>query len=131
MDEGHRGKENLILEKSFNFAIRVIRLYQYLTREHKEFILSKQVLRSGTSIGANVEEAMAASSKRDFIAKLDIAAKEARETSYFLRLLFKTDYLPKPGFESIYAEAESIKKILSSIILTTRKNLISPTPTNP
>lgn len=131
MDEGQREKENLILNKSFDFAVRVIRLYQYLSREHKEFNLSKQVLRSGTSIGANVEEAMAASSRKDFIAKLDIAAKEARETSYFLRLLHKTDYLPEAAFQSIFAESESIKKILSSILLTTKSNSSSTETTNP
>ena len=87
----------------------------------KEYVLSKQLLRSGTSIGANVEEALAASSTADFIHKLNIAAKEARETSYWLRLLRDNDYLPETAFESIHAHKLEITKILSSILLTTKE----------
>ncbi len=79
-------KENLVVDKTYAFASRIIKLYRYLTQEQREYVLSKQVLRSGTSVGANVEEAVAAASRADFIHKLTIAAKEARETAYWLRL---------------------------------------------
>lgn len=85
--------ENAVEAKSFDFAIRIVKLYQYLTNEKKEFVLSKQLLRSGTSIGANVAEAERAQSQADFYAKMSIALKEANETDYWLRLLYKTDYL--------------------------------------
>ncbi|MCF3571420.1 four helix bundle protein [Planktothrix agardhii 1803] len=89
-------------------VVQLVRLYQYLSESKKEYILSKQVLRSGTSIGANVEEALGGQSKADFIAKLPIAYKEARETSYWLRLLKDTDYLTEKEFESIHADAEEL-----------------------
>ena len=95
--------------------------------EQKEYVLSKQLLRSGTSIGANVEEALAASSTADFIHKLNIAAKEARETSYWLRLLRDNDFLPESAFESIHAHNIEITKILSSILLTTKEKQNAPT----
>ena len=119
---GSGKKENIILEKTFAFAVRIVKLQQFLVKEKTEFVLSKQILRSGTSVGANTEEAMAASSTRDFIAKLDIAAKEIRETSYFLRLLFHTGYISPESFESIHGDCLEIKKILSSILLTTKAN---------
>ena len=86
-------KESILSEKSFAFALRIVQLYKYLTTEHKEYVLSKQVLRSGTSIGANIEEAKHAQSKIDFVHKLSIAQKEASETNYWIRLLSKSDYL--------------------------------------
>lgn len=86
-------KDNVIQEKSYNFAIRIVKLSQYLIDEKKEFVLSKQVLRSGTSIGANVEEAIGGQSRKDFFAKLTIAYKEARESKYWLRLLRDTNYI--------------------------------------
>ena len=119
-------KASIIQQKSYDFASRIIKAYKFLVSEQKEYVLSKQLLRSGTSIGANVEEALAASSTADFIHKLNIAAKEARETSYWLRLLRDNDYLSEAAFESIHAHNTEITKILSSILLTTKAN-INPT----
>jgi len=109
---------NIIQEKSFVFAVRIVNLYKYLCEEKKEFVLSKQVLRSGTSIGANVEEAIGGQSDKDFFAKLTIAYKEARETVYWLKLLFATDYLNKEQTESLLKDAEEICKILGKIQIT-------------
>ena len=113
-------KENLIADKSKQFAIRIIRLYQHLTKNGREFVLSKQILRSGTSIGANVREAIQAQSRKDFIAKMQIALKEASETEYWLELLHETDYLSDKEYESIAADCASINKILISIVKTSR-----------
>ncbi|GHA74249.1 four helix bundle protein [Pontibacter akesuensis] len=113
-------KENVVADKSYAFALRVVKLYKHLCSEKKEFILSKQVLRSGTSIGANVEEAVAASSRADFINKLNIAAKETRETIYWLRLLKDSDFISAASFESVHQDAIELKKLLSSILLTTK-----------
>ncbi len=115
-------KKNIIKEKSYSFAIRIVKLYKHLSQEKKEFILSKQVLRSGTSIGANVEEAVGGISKADFRAKLSIAYKEARETVYWLRLLNDTDFIDDKLYHSIYKDAEELCKILFSIIHTTKNN---------
>jgi len=112
-------KENLILEKSFNFAVSIVELYKYLVWEKKEYVLSKQLLRSGTSIGANCEEAVAAQSRKDFIAKMCIAAKEARESRYWLKILISTKYLEKNI--TIYGDVEEIIRILTSIIKTTQE----------
>ena len=87
--------ENIIVDKSFDFAVRIVNSNKYLNNEQKEYVLSKQLLRSGTSIGANVSEAERAQSKADFISKMSIALKEANETNYWLKLLYKTDYLSK------------------------------------
>ncbi len=114
-------KNNVIKEKSYSFAIRIVKLYKHLSQEKKEFILSKQVLRSGTSIGANVEEAIGGISKADFRAKLSIAYKETRETIYWLRLLKDTDFIDDKSYASIYKDAEELCKILFSIIDTTKK----------
>jgi four helix bundle protein len=111
-------KENIIQEKSFLFAIRIINLYKYLTSKKKEFVLSKQILRYGTSIGANVEESIGGRSGKDFLFKLEISYKEARETIYWLKLLKATDYIAVKEFESIHGEAEEICKILAKIIIT-------------
>jgi four helix bundle protein len=111
-------KENIIQQKSFLFAVRIINLYKYLTNEKKEFVLSKQILRSGTSIGANIEESIGGQSEKDFLAKLSISYKETRETIYWLKLLKETEYISKNEFESIHHEAESICKILAKIIIT-------------
>ena len=113
-------KENLIADKSKQFAIRIIRLYQHLTENGREFVLSKQILRSGTSIGANVREAIQAQSRKDFIAKMQIALKEASETEYWLELLHETDYLSDKEYKSIAADCASINKILISIVKTSR-----------
>lgn len=107
--------ENSILrEKSFNFALRSIKLSKYLQSEHKEYILSKQVLRSGTSIGALVREAQYAQSKADFLHKLTIALKEANETEYWLLLLSESNYIDKKMFNSIYPDIKELLKLLIS-----------------
>lgn len=113
-------KENIIASKSYQFAIRIVQLSQYLQNERKEYVLSKQILRSGTSIGANVEEGIGGQSRKDFIAKLYISYKETRETHYWLRLLRDTDYLDEKLAKSLLQDCEEIKKILSSIIKTTK-----------
>ena len=120
-------KASIIQQKSYDFASRVVKAYKFLVNEQREYVLSKQLLRSGTSIGANVEEALAASSTANFIHKLNIAAKEARETSYWLRLLRDNDYLPEAAFDSIHQHNTEILKILSSILITTKANN-NPTP---
>ncbi|MDR2841180.1 MAG: four helix bundle protein [Paludibacter sp.] len=115
--------ESIILVKSFDFAVRIVNLSKYLVAQQKEFVLSKQILRSGTSIGANSEEADAAQSKKEFIAKLEIVIKEARETHFWLRLLHKTDYIDENMFESMLSDCNEIIAIVIAIIKTTRKNL--------
>ena len=114
-------KQNIILEKSFDFALDVIELYQKLT-SYKEFVLSKQLLKSGTSIGANINESIAAQSKKDFIAKMYIAAKEARETKYWLLLLDNSN-LVKLDYRVYIQKIEEIIKILTSIIKTSQTRL--------
>ncbi len=114
--------DNLVQTKSYAFAVRIVRLYQHLSATKKEFVLSKQVLRSGTSIGANVEEAIGGQSRADFISKLGIAYKEARETGYWLRLLKDTDYLTEPEFQSIHADAEELCRIIGAIQKTSKGN---------
>lgn len=109
-----------IRQRTFNFSVQIIELYKHLRNEKKEFTLGKQVLRSGTSIGANVEEATAAQSKRDFIAKMSISLKEARETNYWLRLLKETGYIKK---DVLIVESEEIMNILGAIIRTSKKNI--------
>jgi four helix bundle protein len=115
--------KNLIQEKSYQFSIRIIKLYQYLKSEKKEYVLSKQILRCGTSIGANTEEAIGGSSHKDFVAKLNISYKEARETHYWLRLLKDTDYIDSVMFDSLIKDCESILKILYKIIETSKSNM--------
>ncbi len=118
-------KENAIRQKSYAFASRIVKAYKYLTREQREFVLSKQLLRSGTSIGANVEEALAASSTADFINKLNIAAKEARETSYWLRLLHDNEFLAPAAFESIHTHNLELIKLLASILITVKNRRLN------
>ena len=113
-------QNNIIQEKSFTFAVRIVNLYKYLCEEKKEFILSKQVLRSGTSIGANIEESIGGQSDKDFFMKLTIAYKEARETVYWLKLLLATDYLNQEQAESLLKDAEEICKIIGKIQITMR-----------
>ena len=108
-------KENVVVEKSFEFAVRIVKLYKYLTRTQKEYVLSKQLLRSGTSIGANVSEAQRGQSKADFIAKMSIALKEANETQYWMQLLYETKYITEKEFESIHSDLVEILKILTAI----------------
>ena len=113
--------DNIIEIKSKYFAIRIVRLVRYLQDEKREFILSKQLIRSGTSIGANVKEAIRGQSKADFIAKMNIALKESSETEYWLEILHETDYLGDKEFESIYADSKEIIKILMSIVKTSKQ----------
>ncbi|MCX6269909.1 MAG: four helix bundle protein [Bacteroidetes bacterium] len=115
--------DSIIKKKSFGFAVRIVNLYKVLSAERKEFILSKQLLRSGTSIGANVREAINAQSDADFIHKLSIAQKECDETSYWLELLKETNYLTEPEFASLNQDAAQLLKIIRSIILTKKKNI--------
>ncbi len=109
-------KENVILSKSFDFAVRIVNLYKYLVAEKKEFVLSKQILRSGTSIGAMVREAQHAESSADFIHKLSISLKEANETEYWLLLLSKTEFIAEKQFNSLKIDIEELLKLLVSII---------------
>jgi len=115
-------EDNIIQHKSYDFAVGIVRLNQYLVSNKKEYILSKQILRSGTSIGANVEEAIGGQSKKDFIAKLSISYKEARETRFWLRLLYDTDYITEAQKEEYINKVDEIIRILSSIIKTTKNN---------
>jgi len=115
-------KENVVRDKSYAFAVRIVRLYQHLSVTRKEFVLSNQVLRCGTSIGANVEEAIGGQSRGDFVAKMSIAYKEARETCYWLRLLKDTDYLTQAEFDSIHADAEELCRLIASIQKSTKTN---------
>ena len=116
----NEGKDNIIVQKSYAFALQIIQLYKSLI-DKKEFVLSKQVLRSGTSIGANIHEAVGSESKKDFIHKLGIAVKEARETSYWLNLLKDSNYLPNDEFVRLNNLCDELIRILNSIILTTKE----------
>ena len=107
--------ENIIESKSFEFAIRIVNLYKYLSAEKQEYVLSKQLLKSGTSIGANVAEAQKAQTKPDFNSKMNVALKESNETYYWLRLLYKTDYLSQNEFCSIENDIKEIIALLTSI----------------
>ena len=112
---------NVIEEKSFQFAIRVVNLYKYLCSDKNEYVMSKQLLRCGTSIGANVAEAKNAQSRADFLSKLSIALKESTETKYWLRLLYATDYLNTEQFDSIFADSVEIEKLLVAIVKTIKE----------
>jgi len=111
---------SLSYEKAYNFAIRIVKAYQFLQNEKKEFVLSKQLLRSGTSIGANLAEANGAISKNDFSAKISIAYKECLETKYWLSLLKDTNYIDEKMFSSMFDDVDEISKMLFSTIKTTR-----------
>ncbi len=116
-------KENVIADKSKAFALRIIRLYKYLIAEKNEYVLSKQVLRSGTSIGANVRKAIRGQSKADFYSKMNIALKEASETEYWLELLGESGYIEKEHFNSIHSDCQEIISILVAIVkCRTNKN---------
>ena len=115
-------KENIIVEKSFDFAVRIVNLYKHITNNKKEYILSKQLLRSGTSIGANVTEAQRGQSKADFMAKMSITLKEAYETEYWLRLLYKTEYMNKTEYESAHNDITELISLLISICKTASNN---------
>lgn len=111
---------NIILDKSMDFAVRIVNLYRYLCDEKREFVLSKQLLRAGTSIGANAHEATNGQSTNDFIAKMYIALKEATEAEYWIKLLMKTDYLSQSQGDSILQDCIEIKRILTAIIKTSK-----------
>lgn len=113
-------RENVIVQKSYSFALEIIKLYKQLT-EQKEYVLSKQILRSGTSIGSNIHEAVSSESKKDFIHKMGIALKETRETAYWLNLLKDSSYITQETFEPLHFSCHAIIKILNSIILTTKE----------
>ena len=113
--------ENTVQEKSFQFAIRIVNLCKYLQSEQKEYILSKQLMRSGTSIGANIAEAQQAQSKADFVHKVSIALKEAYETNYWIRLLYATQYLSDKEHESIINDCAEMEKLLIAITKTAKK----------
>ena len=117
-----KDKENIIESKSFDFAVRIVNLYKHLTSEKKEYVISKQLLRSGTSIGANVAEAEKAQSNADFYSKLTISLKEANESYYWLRLLYATQYLTKQEFESVENDVKEIISILVAITKTIKNN---------
>ena len=116
-------KESVLKEKSYQFALRVIKLYKYIVAEKKEYVLSKQILRSGTSIGANIEEANQAQSKADFVHKLSISQKEAFETDYWLRLLRDSEYLTETQANSLLNDCRELQKLLTTSIKTAKENL--------
>jgi four helix bundle protein len=113
---------NIVVDKSFDFAVRIINLYKFLCEKRKEFVISKQILRSGTSIGANVRESKNAQSRPDFIHKLSIAQKECDETCYWIELLYKTEFITETEFNSLHDDCTELLKIIRSIILTTKSN---------
>lgn len=115
-------EDNAIQVKSFAFAVRSVNLYKYLIESKKEFVLSKQLLRSATSIGANVEEAIGAQSKADFLAKMGIAYKEARETHYWIRLLKETNFLNEKEAESVINDVDELLKIIGKIQVSTKQS---------
>jgi four helix bundle protein len=123
MDNKDVKKINPLKDKSFRFALNVIKLYKLLTDEKREYIMSKQLLRSGTSIGANIREGQNAQSKADFIHKFSIAQKECDETLYWLELLHQSQYIEEQEFTSIYSNATELLKMLRSAILTTKQNI--------
>lgn len=116
-------KENIIVDKTYTFAVRIVKLYKYLSIEQHEYHLSVQILKSGTSIGANTVEGNSGQTKKDFITKLSISLKEAKETRFWLRLLHDTEYINYKMFESLIHDCDEIIMILNKIIITSRKNL--------
>ena len=115
-------ENNIVVDKSKRFALRIIRLCRYLCDDKKEYVLSKQLLRSGTSIGANIKEAIRAQSKPDFYAKMNISLKEASETEYWLELLHESSYIDEQGFTSIYSDCQELIRILVSITKQQKAN---------
>ena len=113
-------EDNIIRNKSYNFSLEIIKIYQELTKDKKEFIISKQLIRSGTSIGANIEESIGAQSKNDFISKISISYKEARETLYWIHLLTDSNFLNKQQSDTLIYDCEELLKILGSIIKTSK-----------
>ena len=122
MESKFEEKDNIIRSKSFDFSVRIVNLYKVLYYERNEKTLSKQLLRSGTSIGANIEEGIAAFSKKEFIFKLQISYKEANESFYWIKLLYRTNYISDVEFESLKLNIEEIIKLLTSIIKSSKLN---------
>ena len=118
-------KESILRDKSKAFAIRIIKLYKFLLEETKEFVISKQILRCGTSIGANFAEAIYGVSEADFMNKLSIAQKEASETIYWLELLYETDFITKEQFDSMLADADELVRLLAASIITMKKKKLN------
>jgi four helix bundle protein len=116
-------QENIVREKSYAFALRIVKAYKYLAEEKKEFVLSKQLLRCGTSVGANIEEAIGGQSPKDFFAKLNVSYKEARETMYWLRLLKDSDILNEKESDSLMKDCDELLKIIGTIIKTMKVKL--------
>ena len=114
--------QNIVKDKSMDFSVRIVGLYKYLSEKQHESVISKQVLRSGTSIGANVREAIYGQSKKDFISKMSIALKEAAETEYWLELLHRTNYLKEDAYKSILSDCQEICKLLTSIVNSTKNS---------
>jgi four helix bundle protein len=114
--------DNPVRDKSFQFALRIVKLYRYLKEEKKEYVLSKQILRSGTAIGALVRESQHAESKADFIHKLAIALKEANETDYWIELLYQSGYLEEKSYQSIHIDINELLSLLISIVKKTKAN---------
>jgi four helix bundle protein len=110
----------MVESKSKAFAVRIVRLYQFLTEQKREFVLSKQLLRAGTRIGANIREGTQAFSRNDFVFKMNTALKECNETCYWLEILYETDYLSQSQFDSIYADANELFRLLTSIVKTAK-----------
>lgn len=117
--------DNIVLDKSFHFAIHIVKLYKYLRYEAKEPVLATQILKSGTSIGANIREAVRSQSRNEFISKMNISLKEAYETEYWLELLHETDYLQTSEFKSIFSDCRDLTNIIAKIIITTKENTIN------
>lgn len=122
-EAGHNPKKNVLENKSLLFALRIINAYKYITQDKQEYILSKQLLRSGTSVGAMIKEAEFAESKMDFIHKLNVALKEANETRYWIMLLKGAEYISVSAYESIEEDCNELIRLLVSIIKTSRQNL--------
>jgi four helix bundle protein len=116
-------KESILREKSYSFALRIVKLYQHLANDKHEYVMSKQLLRSGTSIGANIEEAGQAQSKPDFIHKLSIAQKESFETHYWIRLLRDSDLLSRKLADSLLTDCSEVQKMITASIKTAKRNL--------
>ncbi len=125
--------DNAVLDRSFDFSVRIVKVYQYLCSGQKEYVLSKQLLRCGTSIGANINEAQYAISRKEFLSKMYIAFKECAETMYWLKLLFRTDYLTDGQYNSINNDCRELHALLSSITKSTRdpKNKRNPAGISP
>ena len=118
-------KESIVYDKAFNFAIKIVKLYKYLCENKKEFILSKQLIRSGTSIGANIAEGLEGQSTKDFVSKLSIALKEAVESRYWIDLLKETEYLTEEQYNIINSDITELIKMLTRIIKTTKEKMIN------